>query len=155
MKGTKHTMTTIIEPDGARTESVIPAAKHLLHKHLMIHGKCKKSLDSEQECDVFLTNLVKTVNMEVLAPARSKFCHDPNNYGVSGDILLTTSSACIHFWSAEKPFPDFQLDIYSCSNIPLEEVWKYLDQFDMVSAEYCFLDRENNFVILDKGNKEF
>jgi S-adenosylmethionine/arginine decarboxylase-like enzyme len=95
----------------------------------------------------FLTDLVDRVRMKVLMPARALWCDEPDNEGITGDILLTTSNSVIHIWNYEDDTGLLEFDLYSCAPFTPEEVVDLLEErFQLTKVVYKFIDRQNDLI---------
>lgn len=123
------------------------------HLHLIVRGYFRKPPRETGAVNNFLSNLVETVRMKVVAGPSSVYVDDPGNEGVTGTITLATSHAAIHVWDAEEPAM-FQFDIYSCSSFTPNEVLKCLDKhFSLEKASYVFIDRnKDEFIEIERGD---
>lgn len=110
------------------------------HLHLIVKGYVKNPPRSEEVVNNWLSSLVKKVRMVVVAGPTSVYVNEPGNEGVTGTVTLATSHAAIHVWDAVTPAM-FQFDIYSCSEFTADEVIEHLNEFDLISCEYIYIDR--------------
>lgn len=122
------------------------------HLHLLVKGYLLNPPKTEDTLNKWLSELVDTVGMKVVAGPTSVYVDEPGNEGVTGTITLATSHAAIHVWDAEIPAM-FQFDIYSCKeygpNIVLNHINKY---FDLKEAYWSFIDRnKDTFFELNNG----
>ena len=115
------------------------------HKHLILNAKVKNPINCDKECEVWLANLVKLIDMEILVPPMAKYCDIEGNEGVTGVVIITTSHISIHIWP-QQPQPYIRMDVYSCKDFDIEDVTDWLDEyFGVLMVDYKFLDRENGF----------
>jgi S-adenosylmethionine/arginine decarboxylase-like enzyme len=120
------------------------------HLHVLIKGTCNKPpLDTESLNDWFI-RLVDRVRMVVVAGPTSVYVNEEGNEGLTGTVTLATSHASIHFWDRSTP-PMFQFDLYSCSCFSVSEILEHLSEFDLVSVEWLFIDRNDGFKIIEAG----
>jgi len=111
-----------------------------IHKHTLIDFKCRNPISEPDILNQWLTELVRLVDMEIFQPASSKYCNDPDNSGITGTILLTTSHASIHIWDlVDKPFGKF--DLYSCKEYDPQIVIDHLKLFEPYEVNYIVVDR--------------
>jgi S-adenosylmethionine/arginine decarboxylase-like enzyme len=66
---------------------------------------------------------------------------------------LATSHAAIHVWDRNEP-PFFQFDIYSCSSFSAQEVLEHLNEFELISYEYMYIDRNDEMKIVEHFKSE-
>jgi S-adenosylmethionine/arginine decarboxylase-like enzyme len=99
----------------------------------------------------FMTDLVSHVRMKILSPARSIWCDEPGNEGITADVLLTTSNSVIHIWNYENNTGKLDFDLYSCAPFTPNEVIEFISsRFDIVRYVYRFIDRENSLQDISK-----
>lgn len=122
------------------------------HLHLLVKGYIKNPPKETEVLNDWFVRLVERVKMVVAAGPTSVFVDDPGNEGLTGTITLKSSHSSIHVWS-ELELPLFQFDLYSCATFTPQEVLDHLNEFDMVSYEYIFIDRNEEMKIIEKGSK--
>ena len=88
------------------------------HKHLILNAKVTNPINCDKECEGWLTNLVKLIDMEILVPPMVKYCDIEGNEGVTGVVVITTSHISIHIWP-QQPQPYIRMDVYSCKDFDL------------------------------------
>jgi len=122
------------------------------HLHLLVKGYITNPPKSEETLNQWFRELVNKVGMVVVAGPTSVYVHEEGNEGITGTITLATSHASIHVWDATNP-PMFQFDLYSCSDFTPEQVLNHINEhFDLQSATYQFIDRNNDeFKLIDSG----
>lgn len=120
------------------------------HQHLIVKGFLKNPPKNEELLNEWFRKLVKKVRMVVVAGPTSVYVNEPGNEGITGTVTLATSHSSIHIWDAEIPSM-FQFDLYSCSCFTVEEVLEHFEEFELVSAEWMFLDRNRGIEINSTG----
>ena len=123
------------------------------HLHLIVRAYVKNPPKTEEGLNKWLTELVHKVGMQVVAGPTSVYVNEPGNEGVTGTITLATSHAAIHVWDNEKPSL-VQFDIYSCKEYSIETVLDHFNEFEMVSYEWIFIDRNQGLDPISKGSKK-
>ena len=121
---------------------------HLQHKHLLVRAEVNSPPlhDFTQErMDAEIQNLIKHIDMEILSGPHSAYCLDKGNLGWSSTAIITTSSITFHSWSETGVI---QLDVYSCKDFRIKDVFTWLAQFDIERLDYKYLDRERGFTTL-------
>jgi S-adenosylmethionine/arginine decarboxylase-like enzyme len=114
------------------------------HLHLLVKGYMKNPPKTEEAVNEWLTQLVDTVGMKVVAGPTSVYVNEPGNEGVTGTITLATSHAAIHVWDEQKPAM-FQFDIYSCKDYDPNIVLEHIDKwFGLQEAYWSFIDRNSD-----------
>jgi S-adenosylmethionine/arginine decarboxylase-like enzyme len=100
----------------------------------------------------WLLELIPAIGMKVLAGPYSVYLDQVGNRGLTGVAIIETSHIVAHVWDEDNPGL-IQLDVYSCKEFDKETVFKHLDKFEVVSAEWFMLDRTDNIVITDHPTK--
>jgi S-adenosylmethionine/arginine decarboxylase-like enzyme len=121
------------------------------HLHILVKGYVKNPLQDEELLNDWFRRLVKKVRMTVIAGPTSIYVDEPGNEGITGTVTLATSHSSIHIWDKQNPSL-FQFDLYSCSDFTPEEIIEHLEEFDLVSFEYIFIDRNDKMKILQTGS---
>ena len=121
------------------------------HIHVLIKGYVKNPPRKEEDLNDWFRRLVEKVRMAVVAGPTSVYVNEPGNEGLTGTVTLATSHASIHVWDNLEPAM-FQFDLYSCSEFTPQEVIEHLEEFDLVSCEWMFIDRNNEMKVVETGN---
>lgn len=120
------------------------------HLHLMVRAEIVNppGVNDVDAVKTFMTDLVGHVRMKILSPARSMWCDEPGNEGITADVLLTTSNAVIHIWNYEDDTGRLDFDLYSCAPFTAEEVIDFIGKhFKLTSVAYRFFNRDNLYDI--------
>jgi S-adenosylmethionine/arginine decarboxylase-like enzyme len=122
------------------------------HLHLLVKGYISNPPKSEEVLNQWFRELVNKVGMVVVAGPTSVYVNELGNEGITGTVTLATSHASIHVWDAIHPSM-FQFDLYSCSDFTPEQVLNHINEhFDLQSATYQFIDRNDmEFKLIDSG----
>jgi S-adenosylmethionine/arginine decarboxylase-like enzyme len=122
------------------------------HLHLLVKGYISNPPKSEEVLNQWFRELVNKVGMVVVAGPTSVYVNELGNEGITGTVTLATSHASIHVWDAIHPSM-FQFDLYSCSDFTPEQVLSHINEhFDLQSATYQFIDRNDmEFKLIDSG----
>lgn len=118
------------------------------HQHLIIKGHFNAPPIEVEVINNWFIELVKKVNMVVVAGPTSVYVSEEGNEGLTGTVTLATSHSSIHIWSELKPSL-FQFDIYSCSVFDVDVVLEHLDQFGLIDYEYILIDRNNELRVVE------
>ena len=125
------------------------------HLHLLVNAQIKNppGPDCCEMVNEFMRSMVKHVRMKVMLDPVSAWCDEPGNEGITSTVILTTSHCVLHIWNFPEPHLSvMQFDLYSCAPFEVSEVMEFINQhFNVVLANYKFLDRESGLTILDKG----
>ncbi|CAK0763870.1 conserved hypothetical protein [Gammaproteobacteria bacterium] len=113
------------------------------HLHLLIDATVANPPKSAEEAKAWLDNLVTEVGMEKLGGPWAVYCDDPENRGLTGQVWLTTSHSCFHFWD-NCPTPFAKFDIYSCRHFDIGKVVRLFDEaFNIVNGSWTFINRND------------
>ena len=118
----------------------------LVHQHLIVRGEVNKPLKSTNETLLFLEKIIHKLNMKAMYGPVAEYCYKVGNRGVTGFAIIETSHIAIHVWDESSPAL-VQLDIYSCSNINTEEIFKFFtSELEPIKMDYKYLDRETDLI---------
>jgi len=120
----------------------------LVHKHLLVRAEVNSPPLYNYSSDGLnkeIKNLIKHIDMEILSGPHSAYCEEPGNLGWSSTAIITTSSITFHSWTETGVI---QLDVYSCKDFRIRDVFTWLAQFDIEKLDYKYLDRERGFTTL-------
>lgn len=92
-----------------------------------------------------MSKLISDIGMKELAPPRARYCPVSGNRGLTADAIIETSHCVIHTWDECTP-AIAQLDVYTCSELDVDQVIKAMDVYKPSKVEYKFLDREHSLV---------
>ena len=115
--------------------------KVLEHKHLIIRAEVKIPPTDEVWLHNWLKQLVEKIGMKVCRGPITAYVDMPGNEGLTGVIVIETSHIAIHVWDAVDPAL-VQLDVYTCSTLDKDIIFKELEQWNPTKVEYKYLDRE-------------
>jgi len=88
--------------------------------------------------------------MKPLGETVAVYVDKKGNRGLTCIQAIETSHIALHSWDEDSPSV-IQLDVYTCSKLNKETVFKALDVFDPIEINYLTLDREK---YLDIKNKD-
>jgi len=118
--------------------------ENVKHKHLLIRAEVNKPPASEEHIIFWLKNLIKKVDMKILAGPYATKVTKKGNAGITGVAIIETSHVVIHTWDENNPAL-IQLDVYSCKDFKKSDILECLEEFETVQVDYKYFDRENNF----------
>jgi len=118
--------------------------KLLKHKHLLIRAEVKNPPKTEEQIINWMNNLIAKIDMNILAGPYASKVSKKGNKGISGVAIIDTSHVGIHTWDETDPAL-VQLDVYSCKEFNKIDVLSCIEQFDPITVDYKYFDRENNF----------
>lgn len=122
------------------------------HQHLIVRAEVAKPPrpDECEDIERWMAQLIHDIDMKILAEPRARYCDVVGNRGMTADALLETSNTVLHSWDECSP-AIVQFDLYTCSCLPLDTVFRALERFEPTKMEYKFLDREHGLVIVSES----
>jgi S-adenosylmethionine/arginine decarboxylase-like enzyme len=125
----------------------------IYHKHLLVNAKVKNPIATEQEGIDFLTNLVNEIDMKIIKGPFASYVDKDGNKGLTAIVMIETSHIAFHIWDEVDPGL-IQFDLYTCGQLELNKVLSiFKDTFNVVEFDYVLFDRENGFVVEQKGRE--
>lgn len=125
-------------------------AEILQHKHLIVKAELLDPPYLPHEVRSWMKKLVDKINMNVMMGPYAAYCDMPGNRGLTGVAVIETSHIALHVWDENSPALA-QLDVYTCSDLNVDDVFEALQEFKPTKIEYKYLDREHDLVQLDAG----
>lgn len=122
----------------------------LQHKHLIVRSEINKPITSLKDINEWMTKLIKNLDMKIMMGPYSAYCDMLGNRGITCVSIIETSHCVIHIWDEVSP-AIAQIDVYSCSDIDLDEVFSSFLVFEPVKIEYKFIDRKDGLMLLSEG----
>ena len=126
-------------------------SKILEHKHLIVRAELNNPPKCTSAIDLWMRKLVEQIDMKILMGPYSVYSDMVGNQGLTAVTIIETSHIAMHVWDEVDPAL-MQLDVYTCSTLNIEDVFKALEQFEPVKVEYKYIDREYGLTLLDKGS---
>jgi len=114
----------------------------LEHKHVIVRAEVNSPPFDEARITEWLRKLVDDLGMKVMMGPIAGYSPIVGNRGLTAAVVIETSHIVLHAWDEENPAM-LQLDVYTCSKLDLEVVWRALAEFDPAKVEYKLLDREH------------
>ena len=121
------------------------------HKHLLLMGNIDTPPENEQVAEKWIKDLINILNMKALIEPKAVYCHTEGNRGLTCICAIETSHIALHIWDEPNP-SKMQLDVYTCSTLNLDSVWKMISKFNATNVRYKFYDREKEFKLLQETN---
>ena len=122
----------------------------LEHKHILIRANVKRPPMQIDTIKAWVRNLVSKLDMKPLGETVAVYVDKKGNRGLTCIQAIETSHIALHSWDEDSPSV-IQLDVYTCSKLNKEIVFKALDKFEPIKIDYLTLDREK---YLDIKNKD-
>ncbi len=118
----------------------------MFHKHLIVRAEVNNPLTcAETVSKVWMPNLIEKIGMKTLMGPYAVYCNMPGNRGLTAVTIIETSHIAMHIWDEQSPAM-MQLDVYTCGALDPYDVVEAIAEFDPVSVEMKYLDREHNLV---------
>lgn len=118
----------------------------MFHKHLIVRAEVNNPLMcAETVSKVWMPNLIEKIGMKTLMGPYAVYCDVAGNRGLTAVTIIETSHIAMHIWDEMSPAM-MQLDVYTCGPLDPYDVVEAIAEFDPVSVEMKYLDREHNLV---------
>lgn len=124
--------------------------KVLEHKHLIVRAELNNPPKCAEAIQDWMKSLVDQIDMKILMGPYAVYSDMVGNRGLTAVTIIETSHIAMHVWDECEPAM-MQLDVYTCSTLNIQDVFKAIEIFEPVKTEFKYIDRENELVLLDKG----
>jgi S-adenosylmethionine/arginine decarboxylase-like enzyme len=112
------------------------------HRHIIIRAEVNNPPTDIRKIKKWIKKLILSIGMKRLGQPIAVYCNKEGNKGLTCVSCIETSHIAMHSWDETSP-SIVQLDVYTCSTLDKEVVFKYLDEFDPINLSYAILDRKN------------
>ncbi len=123
----------------------------LEHKHLIVRAELDNPPMDVAEVDLWIKELVEKIGMKILMGPYAVYSEMENNRGLTMVAIIETSHIVLHTWDECTPGL-MQLDVYTCSELNINDVFDAVQEFEPSKIEYTYIDRENGLTLLDQGS---
>ena len=118
----------------------------MFHKHLIIRAEVNNPLMSaEKVSQEWMPALIDKIGMKILMGPYAVYSNVVGNRGLTAVTIIETSHIAMHIWDEVSPAL-MQLDVYTCGSLDPYDIVDSIAEFDPVSIEMKYLDREHNLV---------
>ena len=118
----------------------------MYHKHLIIRAEVNNPLMSaEKVSQEWMPALIDKIGMKILMGPYAVYSNVVGNRGLTAVTIIETSHIAMHIWDEVSPAL-MQLDVYTCGSLDPYDIVDSIAEFDPVSIEMKYLDREHNLV---------
>jgi S-adenosylmethionine/arginine decarboxylase-like enzyme len=90
--------------------------------------------------------------MNILMGPYAIYSDMEGNQGLTAVTIIETSHIAIHVWDECDPAL-LQMDVYTCSALNIEDVFRAIEEFKPTKIEYKYIDRENELTLIENGIK--
>ncbi len=115
------------------------------HLHLLIQSNQERQLVHRRDTRIFLEDIVEAAGMTCISGPHTEFVEDPDNYGPTGAVILSTSHSSVHSWPNRGLM---QFDLYSCCEFELNDILIMFQQFGMGTLDVLLVDRNDGYKVL-------
>jgi S-adenosylmethionine/arginine decarboxylase-like enzyme len=112
------------------------------HRHIIIRAEVNNPPTDIRKIKKWIKKLILSIGMKRLGQPIAVYCNKEGNRGLTCVSCIETSHIAMHSWDETSP-SIVQLDVYTCSTLDKEVVFKYLNEFDPINLSYAILDRKN------------
>jgi S-adenosylmethionine/arginine decarboxylase-like enzyme len=124
----------------------------LEHKHLIIRAEITDPPYDAVDIKRWMKNLVEDIGMNILMGPYAVYSDMEGNQGLTAVTIIETSHIAIHVWDECDPAL-LQMDVYTCSALNIEDVFRAIEEFKPTKIEYKYIDRENELTLIENGIK--
>ena len=117
------------------------------HKHLLIRAEIISPPKDIRYIKKWVRKLVHLIKMKMLGKPIAYYCNKEGNRGLTCVTVIETSHIAFHCWDEKDPAL-LQLDVYTCSELDEEVIFKHMETFKPKTIKYKYYDRENNFKLI-------
>lgn len=125
-------------------------SKVLEHKHLIVRAELDNPPYNPGDIKRWMTNLVDTIGMNILMGPYAVYSDMEGNQGLTAVTIIETSHIALHVWDEVSPALA-QLDVYTCSTLDIQDVFKAIEEWSPTKIEYKYIDRENDLTLIEKN----
>jgi S-adenosylmethionine/arginine decarboxylase-like enzyme len=139
----------IVSPAGDGVSAVTP---DVLHKHIIVRAEIgNPPVGSAQTGKVedWMRDLITGIDMKIMFGPKAMYCDVVGNKGMTGFAIIETSHVALHIWDECVPAVA-QLDVYTCSDLTVEQVVPMLEAFEPSRIDYKLLDRQTGLTLLSE-----
>ena len=102
-------------------------------------------MSAEKVSQEWMPALIDKIGMKILMGPYAVYSNVEGNRGLTAVTIIETSHIAMHIWDEVSPAL-MQLDVYTCGSLDPYDIVDSIAEFDPVSIEMKYLDRENNLV---------
>ena len=125
-------------------------SKILEHKHLIVRAELNDPPYSTTDIKDWMRRLVDRIDMNILMGPYAVYSDMVGNQGLTAVTIIETSHIAMHVWDEVQPAL-MQLDVYTCSQLDISDVFEAIEEFEPTKVEYKYIDRDQSLTLLDKG----
>lgn len=114
----------------------------IFHKHLIIRAEVNNPPKDENLVKDWMKSLIENIGMNLLMGPYAHYLDVEGNRGITAVSIIETSHIAMHVWDESDPAL-MQLDVYTCGPLDPYDVVEMIKQFDPVSIQMKYLDREH------------
>ena len=111
--------------------------------HLIVYAEVLRSpTDPQLACD-WLYRLIAGIGMKLAAAPKNPnayYCPVIGNRGLTAVALIETSNLALHTWDEKSP-SEFQLDVFTCGDLDVDTILKFVGEFKPTRIDHLVLDR--------------
>lgn len=123
--------------------------KVLEHKHLIVRAEVSNPPQCVEAIEEWMRNLVDAIGMKILMGPYSVYSDMIGNRGLTAVTIIETSHIALHVWDECEPALA-QLDVYTCSTLDINDVFRAIEAWNPSKVEYKYIDRENELTLIEK-----
>lgn len=93
----------------------------------------------------WVQRLIQAIGMKILLGPYATYCDKVGNRGMTVICAIETSSITFHSWDEDGG--KIRLDVYTCSDLDIATVMKFVGEFEPTEIEYIFFDRDDEIKV--------
>ncbi len=121
------------------------------HQHLIVRAEISNPPFAGDTLAIqdWFRKLIDKMGMKIMFGPHAEYCHVEGNRGMTAIAIIETSHLAMHTWDECGP-SIMQLDVYTCSDLVIDDVFEMLETFQPSKVEYKFLDREHGLTLVSE-----
>ena len=127
-------------------------AQLLEHKHLIVQATVKNPPKDPAYIEQWTKELVEAIGMKIAKGPIAFYSTMEGNVGLTCMTIIETSHIALHVFEDANPCL-LEFDLYTCSTLDVQQVLKFLDEFQPLEVYYMFLDREFDLTVTETGRR--
>lgn len=109
---------------------------------------------AEEPTSEQVKTLINDIGMKIMMGPYAARSEMVGNAGLTVATIIETSHVVLHTWDEVSPAL-MQFDVYTCSHLDTNVVFKWLEQYKPVKIDYKYIDREFKLDLKRKKFKPF
>jgi S-adenosylmethionine/arginine decarboxylase-like enzyme len=125
----------------------------LEHKHLIVQARVGKPPKDVQYIEQWMKELIQAINMKIARGPIAFYSEMEGNVGLTCVAIIETSHVALHVFEDEDPAL-LEFDVYTCSDLDVQQVLTFLEEFEPMEVSFMFLDRHYDLTVKETGSRK-